>query len=92
MADDDWEHGVVGTYTNRKCRCEACRAANSAYQAQRKAQRREQLAANPDLAPHGIATTYSNWGCRCARCTAAWRTACADRAQRRGGVDAEVER
>lgn len=80
---DLWEHGVVGTYTNHKCRCDACRAAHGEYQARRKAERKAALAADPDLAVHGLATTYSNWSCRCPRCAAAWKAACAERAQRR---------
>jgi hypothetical protein len=80
---DEFEHGVVGSYTNHRCRCEACRRANSEYQAQRKAGRQAQLMADPSLAQHGVATTYSNWGCRCDTCTQAWRVACADRTARR---------
>jgi predicted secreted Zn-dependent protease len=26
------KHGTQGGYTNRKCRCDLCRAANTAYQ------------------------------------------------------------
>ena len=29
--DGDPRHGKISTYTNHKCRCEACCAANTAY-------------------------------------------------------------
>jgi len=70
MSRDD--HGSESTYNNWKCRCDACRAANTRYLARRKAERVARLAVDPSLAEHGRASTYNNWGCRCEPCTTAW--------------------
>lgn len=60
-------------YSNHKCRCKVCRAANARRVARRRAQR------NPAQVPdkdHGKPSTYINWNCRCRPCTdahsAAW--------------------
>ncbi len=44
------EHGTVSTYTNWKCRCEACRAANAKYVRERREVRRVLLAEPPEPA------------------------------------------
>ena len=63
-------HGTLGRYTNGRCRCAACRAANADYAAKV----RVRLAGRPMAdVPHGTAGGYSNWSCRCDDCSAAHR-------------------
>lgn len=62
------EHGNYSTYVNHKCRCDACRAAHSAWQRQRRAQRI--VEADSYTLAHGTHNTYTNWGCRCDDCRA----------------------
>jgi hypothetical protein len=66
-------HGTHSRYVNGPCRCPACTAANNAYCAQRKKQRRAYVEANglPATVQHGL-SAYHNWGCRCEECRAAW--------------------
>ena len=68
-------HGGSGTaYASYGCRCDECKAANTARI------KRRRVARNPDDAPagaHGKTSTYVNWGCRCAPCTAAHAKRCA---------------
>jgi hypothetical protein len=59
------------TYTNLRCRCDVCRAANTEWQRRRRAERRKELAAGTAHPEHGKASTYENWGCRCRSCTTA---------------------
>ena len=63
-------HGKVHTYKRRKCRCEDCCAANTAYVRGQRARR----TANGTTAAytHGTPSAYSN-GCRCDPCTDAHR-------------------
>lgn len=68
---DDLRHGVRSTYTHGLCRCTECRAANTAWQQERKAVRRRMLEEDPTIVSHGLASTYGNWGCRCDECSAA---------------------
>lgn len=63
-------HGSPFTYTNYRCRCEACREAHRLYTAQARLLRAERGV--PDPAMHGKASTYTNWSCRCDACKAAW--------------------
>jgi DNA-binding winged helix-turn-helix (wHTH) protein len=59
-------HGTPGGYSNRKCRCRACRDANAAAVSVA----RERRAKTPfELIPHGE-NGYGNYGCRCPRCKA----------------------
>ncbi len=53
-------------YVNHKCRCEVCRAANSAWQREAIARRNKAI---PEHV-HGYGG-YHNYGCRCETCTAA---------------------
>ena len=58
-------HGTDGGYSNRACRCRACRDANAAAQRRR----REQRVRNTpfELIPHGE-NGYGNYGCKCRTC------------------------
>ena len=56
------EHGLRTTYTNWKCRCEACTAANTRYVRERREARRVMLA-KPD-APNDSAL----WARQCPEC------------------------
>ncbi len=67
MSADD--HGTRSTYINYRCRCDACRRANSDYQLRSIARRR---AERFDVS-HGSYSTYVNYGCRCAECRDAAR-------------------
>lgn len=73
------EHGGSGAkYVHEGCRCDECRAANTRRVKRRTAERKVELAENPDLpVEHGSASTYMNWGCRCVPCTAANTEYCA---------------
>lgn len=59
------EHGTRSKYKHDRCRCPACRKANSIYCAAAKRDRQERPVP-PDL--HGRYTTYLNYRCRCERC------------------------
>jgi hypothetical protein len=67
-------HGTRSRYVDG-CRCQACTAANTAYHAGRKAQRRAWVEANglPSTVEHGY-SAYVNWGCRCDVCGPAHST------------------
>lgn len=62
------EHGH-SRYTNEKCRCDICRAANTARVARRRAERIAITRASglPEGITHGE-NAYMNWGCRCSVC------------------------
>ncbi|WNM66168.1 endonuclease [Microbacterium Phage DejaVu] len=63
-------HGKYSTYTNGKCRCEKCRAANAEYARSRK----RKSVKNGDQPPaHGTTNGYYNYSCRCEACKAAAR-------------------
>jgi hypothetical protein len=66
-------HGTHSRYVHESCRCQACTAANTAYQTQRKRQRVAHTRANglPSSVQHGL-SAFTNWGCRCDVCRAAW--------------------
>lgn len=76
-------HGTQSSYTNRKCRCVPCRAANARAQRDRREVRAKLIRANPEAYTHGTESTYNNWGCRCQSCIDAH--AAVKRAARRGG-------
>ncbi|MDN5767192.1 MAG: very short patch repair endonuclease [Humibacillus sp.] len=77
-------HGVLSTYSNYQCRCDACRAANAAYQRELIARYREQ----GGRGQHGTAYRYQT-GCRCDDCRAAH--AAADRQYRRSRKGSRLE-
>jgi hypothetical protein len=62
------QHGRYSTYVNHKCRCVDCRAAWTAYSAERAAERRRLAAAGEIEVPHGTDGGYRNYGCRCDDC------------------------
>jgi hypothetical protein len=64
-------HGTMHGYLSHKCRCELCRAANTA--AQTKLRKSRHTRGIPDGVKHGRYTTYNNWGCRCDDCYQAHR-------------------
>lgn len=66
MSADD--HGSASTYRNWSCRCDACRAANSAVVALQRQRRRSEVPEGRDDIPHGSNSTYTNYFCRCAPC------------------------
>lgn len=76
-------HGTLNGYTNRGCRCPACREESRKSGAAQRAQRVARMAADPTVAPHGLASTYGNWGCRCPECTRAWSIQSLDYNRRR---------
>lgn len=61
----------ASTYTNKGCRCDECRKANTErMRAVRKDRyERTRLFGLPDSVEHGR-SAYVNWGCRCDKCTA----------------------
>jgi hypothetical protein len=72
-------HGRNG-YSNYRCRCDECRAANTAAQSKY----RDRLAqSDPDAIPHGTTNGYDNFRCRCDECRDAKAVA---RAASQGGV------
>jgi hypothetical protein len=56
------KHGTRTAYVYHRCRCDLCRAANTAYY------REWQAAAAPTYIRHGMESSYKNYGCRCDRC------------------------
>lgn len=63
---NDLDHGNYSTYYNKKCRCDLCKAAASAYRKSLKAKGLE-----PGDKRHGSVNGYFGWGCRCDLCSAA---------------------
>jgi hypothetical protein len=66
LPEDDPRHGING-YTHYRCRCDRCRAANTARCGQAR-QRRELTPGDPR---HGTPNGYFNYNCRCEACRAA---------------------
>lgn len=64
------DHGSASTYSNWDCRCDACKAAWSAYVMAARPRRAARLTSGDDR--HGRYTTYCNWQCRCEPCRDAW--------------------
>jgi hypothetical protein len=61
-------HGDAVRGYNRGCRCDECRAANTArYHAQR-ALRMARMEAGELIVAHGSDSTYNNYLCRCDEC------------------------
>lgn len=65
-------HGTASKYVTHKCRCAACREANTIAGAEQKKRRAERLRAALATVPHGHYGTYCNYGCRCGPCSADW--------------------
>ena|SRR2546429_7867064 len=72
------DHGLPGY--RKGCRCEVCRAANTARVAREKRRRKERPV--PDHIAHGTLNTYKNYGCRCRACVERNNKASADRLRR----------
>ena len=71
-------HGMLGSYTTKRCRCDVCRAASADYVRNVRALRREarelingRLTAVDHRVKHGTHAGYNNWCCRCVECTRA---------------------
>jgi hypothetical protein len=73
-------HGTTTGY-RYGCRCEECRAANTAQGREGRVRRAAALARLADQLPHGSKATYTNYGCQCDACVAA--QAAANRRRRR---------
>lgn len=65
-----FEHGTLTGYTHYKCRCDACKAANTEYNKQYYVQHHE-AKPKPAIPEHGTHGRYYNHGCRCDLCKAA---------------------
>lgn len=59
-------HGKASTYRHG-CRCDPCKAANSAFAKRERVTRSQRPA---EEIPHGL-SGYNNWLCRCPVCKAA---------------------
>ena len=64
LADDDPRHGTVNGYSNHRCRCDACRQANTAHS---RAYMQRVRAERRILGTHPSSIAY-NSGCRCDSC------------------------
>ena len=73
--------GTPNGYTNHRCRCAACTAANSEYG--RKSQQARKASITPNDPRHGTDTFYDSYGCRCEPCRKAHATRERERAARR---------
>jgi hypothetical protein len=77
-------HGTYSRYNVDECRCDDCRAANTAQSRDLRSRLRQVPA---DQIPHGTTNGYNNYGCRCDDCRAEQakckRDARARRARRR---------
>lgn len=62
------EHGTLSAYSNNKCRCAKCKAAQREYGIKRRAK----VASGVTKVKHGTANAYKS-GCRCAPCKSAHR-------------------
>lgn len=78
-------HGVQAGY-RAGCRCERCRAANTATHARYRRERAGRI----DDAPHGTNGGYDNWSCRCESCCSAHAEAMANQAQNRANRPDEI--
>lgn len=64
--DNDPRHGTVNGYSNLRCRCARCKAAQAVVVKERRARRRQEI--DPKDIRHGTVSFYQNHGCRCTRC------------------------
>jgi hypothetical protein len=77
--------GTLNAY-RRGCKCDLCRAANTAHYTNGRAAREAKLATDPTSLPHGTTSTYCNYGCRCDPCKEAQAKSNAFHAARRKGL------
>lgn len=66
LPEGDPRHGTNGYY-NLGCRCDVCRAANTAHLREYRARIKGTL--SPGDPRHGTSNGYFNYGCRCRPCT-----------------------
>lgn len=66
-------HGTISRYNNGRCRCDACRAAITAYRAAAKARKEAGIPSRSYKRKfeHGTVNGYQRYACRCERCRAA---------------------
>lgn len=64
LPEGDPRHGTANGYGNRRCRCDACRAAHAAKHS---AYIKRQREAGRVIGEHGSGTAYDT-GCRCETC------------------------
>ena len=81
---DGYQHGTTRAY--RMCRpaCEACKAANTAAAAERRAAK---LARGMPEEAHGKPSGYTFWSCRCKRCKEAFRASTTGRTRVKAAPD-----
>lgn len=65
-------HGKRSTYTNHRCRCEPCKAANARYKSEKvhdnvRLRTSEVTEDLPEIT-HGVPVSYEWQGCRCEEC------------------------
>lgn len=80
LPTDDPRHGTAGGYTNHRCRCQACRAANA--KEHQEASRRRSERPIPDHV-HGSMNGYRNYRCGCEKCLEAKRIVSREQYRRR---------
>lgn len=61
LSDDDPRHGTYNGYSNHDCRCDACRAANTVYMAEKRAERAAETTCPNCGGPGGV---YAENTCR----------------------------
>lgn len=61
------KHGTLGAYKNHRCRCDPCKAANTAYMEEYRITLPVEVSELMSPVRHGTHATYSN-GCRCDPC------------------------
>lgn len=87
MGDEPW-HGTNTGYVNRKCRCDACKAARSEHvkakrvESVQKLQQRSDRDGRGQTLQHGKEWLYNQGKCRCEACRMAASTARKERAAR----------
>ena len=59
------EHGTLGGYKNRQCRCPECKAANAAFVKAWRSMKRPHMLKGWE---HGTRRAYEDYGCRCEEC------------------------
>jgi hypothetical protein len=62
-------HGTPSAYGYHKCRCDTCRAGNTA-RCRAIHDRLKAIGLAPGDYRHGSLGAYKNWGCRCDKCCA----------------------
>ena len=79
-APEPW-HGTWNGYTNRKCRCDNCKAAARTYRAKWRAKVQQEPL--PQWVEHGSVNAATNYQCPCRTCKDTRNARERDRYQRR---------